>query len=93
MRGRNVGWKSFWDSNPEWQSLKLTLHELWKYLSGLHKKSAGRACICILYLGICFTVEGNSTVKTLVRVAEKIAPTHYKSQSWHFYNPISCCSD
>ena len=25
MRGRNFGWKDFWDSNPEWSCLKLTL--------------------------------------------------------------------
>ena len=30
MRGRDFGWKAFWDSNPEWSCLKLTLDQsLW----------------------------------------------------------------
>jgi hypothetical protein len=35
MLGQNFGWKAFWDSNPEWSYLNLTMDKSQKNLAAV----------------------------------------------------------
>ena len=75
MEWQNVGWKAFWDSNPDWPRLSLRLEAKFKHSGGARPvwEEYGPCPVFACYvMAILLKLRGEkSTEKTSVRVVGK----------------------